>query len=226
MLAPFLAAGLLGLRAPEKEAGAERRAIAWFTLVLAAGHAYFTSSFSYDSWGWTTGPRHLTGLVPFLLLPAGLWLEQRGAHLRGAFAGLIAASVLATGAVSFINYIPDDVSEPLFGLVVPLVRRGLHVPSVPDALGLTPAASGWLLLGLLSAGGLVGAAWLLEPLERAARRRAAALAAVVVVAFLSLHAAFARRDDSGFLADQWWTAEKNRATVSLVSPDRSLTCPR
>lgn len=226
MLAPFLAVGLLGLRVPPKDAGAERRALGWFTFALAAAYAYFTSSFSYDSWGWTTGPRHLTGLIPFLLLPAGLWLEQRSAQVRGAAAGLVAASILVTGAVTFVNYIPDDVGEPLFGLVVPLLQRGLHVPSVPDALGLSAAASGWLLLLLLAAAALVGAAWLLAPLAAPSRLRAAAIAAAVVVAFLALHAAFARKDDSGFLADQWWTAEKNRATLSLVSPDRSLTCPR
>ena len=40
----------------------------------SSGYLYFTSSFSYESWGWTTGPRHMTGLVPFLLLPAALVL--------------------------------------------------------------------------------------------------------------------------------------------------------
>jgi hypothetical protein len=226
MLAPFLAVGLLGLRLPPKDAGPEQRAQGAFTLGLVAGYAYFTSSFSYDSWGWTTGPRHLTGLVPFLLLPAGLWVEQRSAQARGAVAGLAAASILVTGSVTFVNYVPDDVGEPLFGLVVPLLRRGLFVPSVPDALGLTASASGWLMMLLLAAAAVVGGAWMLAPLARGERLRAGTVATAVAVAFLSLHAAFARRDDSGFLADQWWTAEKNRATLSLVSPDRTLTCPR
>ena len=99
-------------------------------MVLAA-YAYFTSAFSYDSWGWTPGPRHLTPLVPFLLLPAGLaiaWLEARAERwasaLRGAAAGLCAVSVALTGLVAMVNYVPPEVSTAPFGLALPLFRSG------------------------------------------------------------------------------------------------------
>jgi hypothetical protein len=226
LMAPFLAAGLLGLRAPFKAGAPGLRAVGWLTVALTVGYGYFTSSFSYDSWGWTTGPRHLAGLVPFLLLPAGLWLDRAAPWARGITAGLAAAAVAVTGMSTFVNYIPDDVSEPVFGLAVPLVKRGLFVPSVPDILGLTAAASGWMLLALLAAAAALSAAWLLQELEPSGRSRAFALAAATAVAFLGLHALLARADHSAFLAAQWWTAPVNHANVSLVTPDRSLTCPR
>src|SRR5690606_10532358 len=62
-LSPFLLLGLYGL-APRFWSG--RRPELALSLVLLLLYTYFTSSFSYDSWGWTTGPRHLTPLVPFL----------------------------------------------------------------------------------------------------------------------------------------------------------------
>ncbi|MBM4379404.1 MAG: hypothetical protein FJ086_08905 [Deltaproteobacteria bacterium] len=226
LMAPFLAAGLAGLRTPFRAAAPELRAVGWLTALLVTGYGYFTSSFSYDSWGWTTGPRHLAGLVPFLLLPAGLWLEQVPAWGRAAVAGLAAASVAVTGLSTFVNYVPDDVSEPVFGLAVPLLKQGLFVPSIPDILGLTAAAAGWLLVALLAAASALAALWLVEDAESSAHTRAMGLAAAVALGFLGLHAALAKGDHSGFLAAQWWTAPVNRATVSLVSPDRTLTCPR
>jgi hypothetical protein len=226
LMAPFLAAGLAGLRLPFRAAPPELRAVGWLTAALVAGYGYFTSSFSYDSWGWTTGPRHLAGWVPFLLLPAGLWLERAPAWGRGVLAGLAAASVAVTGLSTFVNYIPDDVSEPVFGLALPLLRRGLFVPSVPDILGLTAAAAGWLLVGALGAAAAVAAVQLTDGVSAGGRTAARGVAAATALGFLGAHAALARGDHSGFLAAQWWTAPVNQATVSLVTPDRTLTCPR
>src|SRR5262249_42203455 len=71
-LAPFLLLSFLGLPAlfARSRGKPVDRAIFWMTLAVLGLYAYFTSSFSYESWGWTTGPRHLTGLVPFLVLPS------------------------------------------------------------------------------------------------------------------------------------------------------------
>lgn len=160
-LAPFLLLALPGTVLLRREARASReaRALFWLTVALLAGYTYFTSSFSYDSWGWTTGPRHLTGLVPFLLLPAGLWLERlrAGRHpwLLGVAAAACTASIVVTGAATFVNYIPDDVSNAFWGLAVPLLKDGYLPPSVFSFLGLTNPLAGVLLLA-----GLLGlAAW-------------------------------------------------------------------
>jgi len=148
-LSPGLLLGIIGLR-PLWRARAhapELGPIAWFTTILLMAYFYFTSSFSYESWGWTTGPRHMTGLVPFLVLPAALLYRQLYKPVAvGAARGLLAASVLATGCLTLVNYVPDDVSEALFGLMVPLAERGFLVPSVLDFLGLSNPWSGTLFV--------------------------------------------------------------------------------
>ena len=136
--------------------------VAWTTAAIALAYAYFTSAFSYESWGWTTGPRHLTALVPFLLLPAAFALERaRATSFRGPCAVLLAASVLVTSALTFVNYIPDDVSNAVGALAIPLTRVGDLTPSVLCALGLAnPIAGAILWLGVAA-----GVAWLLWSLR-------------------------------------------------------------
>jgi hypothetical protein len=148
-LSPGLLLGVVGLKRlwKERTRAPELGPIAIFTTALVVAYLYFTSSFSYESWGWTTGPRHMTGLVPFLLLPAALLYRQIENGLAlGLARGLLAASVLITGCLTLVNYIPDDVSEALFGLMIPLARRGDLVPSVPGFLGLSNPWSGILFI--------------------------------------------------------------------------------
>lgn len=156
-LSPFLLLALPGLGVLKREARArgELRAHFWLGVALLLGYTYFTSSFAYDSWGWTTGPRHLTGLVPFLLLPVALLLERlRGLNrpaLLGAAAALCTASIVITGVATFVNYVPDDVSNVFLGLAVPLLRAGYLPPNVLNLLGLPNPLAGALLLGALLA---------------------------------------------------------------------------
>jgi hypothetical protein len=161
-LSPFLLLALPGVVLLRREARSrvEMRPHLWLVVALLAGYTYFTSSFSYDSWGWTTGPRHLTGLVPFLLLPAGLsleWLRASGRQaLLGAAAALCTASIAFTGVATFVNYIPDDVSNAVLGLATPLLREGYLPPSLPQLMGLgNPVAGVLLLLALLGMAGWV-----------------------------------------------------------------------
>lgn len=218
-LSPFLLLSLAGLPFLQLEAGdpqgpgdsPARRALArerthllWLTVALLLGYAYFTSSFSYESWGWTTGPRHLTPLVPFLVLPAALFLE----HLRaqssdesrvglGLAAGLCMASVAITGLVSLVNYVPDDVSMPLFGLAVPLFRSGLWPPSALSLLGLPGPVAGAPLF-LLLAGGVAWTGHVLVRHGRPSALRAvlpsAVASAVTLLSVAVLLLAFTRGD--------------------------------
>jgi hypothetical protein len=146
-LSPGLLVGIAGLplvwraRSQFRELGA----IAVFTTALLVSYLYFTSSFSYESWGWTTGPRHMTGLVPFLLLPCASALQAlKSPFAAGGARGLLGASVLVTGWLTLLNYVPDNVSEPLVGLVLPLARRGDLVPSVLNFIGLPNPGAGIL----------------------------------------------------------------------------------
>ncbi|NTX09372.1 hypothetical protein HUA76_01135 [Myxococcus sp. CA056] len=216
-LAPFLLLAVPGLSRLRFRRGAdvsaEQRALAWMTAALLAGYLYFTSSFSYDSWGWTTGPRHLTGLVPFLLLPAGLWLERlrerQSLTALGAGAMLCGAAILTTGLATFVNYIPDDVSNALGGLTLPLLHAGFFPPSVLSFLGVPQSIAGVLLLVLLVA--VTG--WVLATLSTPPGRRwpalpsvAAGLATLLLVT--TLHYQTTEHDDADrnavrFLESVW-----------------------
>jgi hypothetical protein len=213
-LSPFLLLALPGVAVLRREARAhvELRAHLWLVVALLAGYTYFTSSFSYDSWGWTTGPRHLTGLVPFLLLPAGLLLERLRAlgrqGLVGAAAALCTASLLFTGLATFVNYIPDDVSNAVLGLAVPLLKAGYLPPSLPQFAGLgNPAAGVLLLLALLGLAGWVFVRLALS--EPQAPRTAPLVAGLAVLGvLLGMQAATARHHaaDQGavrFLEQVW-----------------------
>lgn len=193
-LAPFLLLALPGLvmlwRQPE------RRPLFWLSASLLLGYAYFTSSFSYESWGWTTGPRHMTGLVPFLLLPVACWLDAERQPLRlGSWAGLCAVSILVTGTLSFINYIPDGVSSPFFGLALPLFDQGLLPPTVLAAWLPNPISGGLLLLGLAAAAVLTFLV-LLNPEPVPGRRRAMASGVATCAAFLGVLALATQNGDA------------------------------
>ncbi|RYZ37531.1 MAG: hypothetical protein EOO71_27545, partial [Myxococcaceae bacterium] len=190
--------------------------------VTLAGYTYFTSSFTYDSWGWTTGPRHLTGLVPFLLLPAGLVLERlrdAGRPWRSGIAAMLcAASVLVTGLATFVNYIPDDVSTPVLALTRPLLLDGYHAPNVLAFLGLPTALAGGLLLAALV--GVAATVFLALGRDATGRPTApevwgAGLATLVVL--VVLQAVFTRNDT----ADQ--NAVRFLESVWLQPPGRSTT---
>jgi hypothetical protein len=211
-LAPFLALAVPGMvwqwRATK---GTADRALFWLSGIVVAGYAYFTSSFSYESWGWTTGPRHLTPLVVFLLLPVALCLdrlEKAGTEQqlwRGLAGGLCAASILVTGAATMVNYIPDDASTAVFGLAWPLFVNGYLPPSVLAFWGVpNPLAGGVLLVALVAAAALV-----LRSVAGALKPPAVALVgAVTCVLYLGLLSSLTRHDAGdrsalGVLESSW-----------------------
>jgi len=227
-LSPFLLLALPGLVVLRREAraSAEPRAHLWLVVALLAGYTYFTSSFSYDSWGWTTGPRHLTGLVPFLLLPAGLLLERLRASgrlgLLGAGAALCTTSIAFTGLATFVNYIPDDVSNAVLGLAVPLLKDGYLPPSLLQFAGLgNPAAGVLLLLALLGLAGWVFArlVWV-EPRRPGPASLAAGLA--VLAMLLGAQVATAKHHDADAGAvrflKQVWLVPPGQAVAFWPSP--------
>jgi hypothetical protein len=163
MLSPFLLLAFPGLREMWKWRGDGADQIPahlfWLTVILTVLNAYFTSSFTYDSWGWTTGPRHMTPFVPFLLLPVGLMLQALSKSTvmdskigYGVGIGLILSSVAAVSCIVFVNYVPDSLSTSLFGLAVPLFEAGDLPPTVLNFLGWANPGAGvvaFLLLGAI-----------------------------------------------------------------------------
>lgn len=199
MLSPMLLVALAGFA--RRSWTAERRAELLVCASSLALYTYFTSSFTYDSWGWTTGPRHMTSLVPFLLLPLGLALQalRERTLAAGAAAGLVGLSMVATSAMTFLNYIPDSLTNALYQVAFPFLATG-HLPQtwlsllgVPNPWAGLPA-----VLGVLLATGLT--VWQLLPAADLRRGAIAAVAAALV--FSGLHASFRPRDEAGRRRDQ------------------------
>lgn len=159
-LSPFLIAGFFGA----KDVRAKDRPFFVLLVAVLVTHAYFTSSFTYDSWGWTVGPRHLTGILPFLILPVALVYERlrTAAPLQASLlAGICVSSVFATGLVAFINYVPDDVSSSVWALAVPMLFDGFLPVSWLAAWVANPVSGGLLLAMLFAV-----VAWLLTHFRR------------------------------------------------------------
>ena len=209
-LSPGLLLGIAGLRRlwMNRSRWAELGPIAVFTGTLVLAYLYFTSSFSYESWGWATGPRHMTGLIPFLLLPAALlYCDLDNDVARGIARGLLAGSMLVTGCVTLVNYIPDNVSEPLFGLFVPLALRGDLVPSVLSFLGFLNPFSAALFVLLILTLSLYVCFW--HVLEKR-RGTAAVLSATSLTVVLMIHGLTYRDTDGdkaarALLSSVWLT---------------------
>ena len=139
---PLLALGVPGLVLLARR----DRALGLLCAAQLALYALFTSSFTYEAWGWVVGPRHITSVCAFLVPPAlaaAEWLRSRGL-------GFVAAGLALTGMASLAltmavcPYLPEELTNPLWQLVVPLARAGLHSR---DALALALGArSSWTLI--------------------------------------------------------------------------------
>ena len=178
------------------------------TLLL---YAYFTSSFPYESWGWTTGPRHLTSLVPFLLLPLALTLrslredpgKERGPGRAwwqvagsGVALALVFLSIVTTSVMTLLNYVSDTFTNALYQVALPMALRGF----LPHSwLSLAGVPNPWAALPVVAAL-LAAAVTCVVIMVRAvpSRRRlpvvgiAVALAAVIVTVHASVRPASVR----------------------------------
>ncbi|MFT3710379.1 MAG: hypothetical protein QM817_22375 [Archangium sp.] len=208
-LSPFLLVSMFGLR----DLKAKERNLFLYTCVLLAAHAYFTSSFTYESWGWTVGPRHLTGTLPFFVLPAALLFERVSASnvfRAGVVGGLGISSVLVTGIVAFVNYVPDDVSTSLWGLALPVWTDGFWPVSWLAAFIPNPASGAVLVLALFAS-----AAWLLTRLKSGREMAVLGGVALALVLHFGLLRLFTRFDDHDRNATKFlesvWVAPNGKA---------------
>jgi len=139
--------------------------------------------------------------VPFLLLPAALFVESLRERLvpAGIAAGLVGLSMLATSAMTFLNYIPDSLTNALYQVALPFLATG-HLPQtwlslagVPNPWAALPA-----VFAVLAATALAVAA-LLPPV----RVRSGALVALATIcAVAGAHALVRPLDDAGKKRDR------------------------
>lgn len=194
-LAPFLLLTIPGFIVQFRRARGEpeQRALFGAGVAVFLGYLYFSSAFSYESWGWTTGPRHLTTLVPFLLLPAGLFLHGLASggraidrYLLAAAAGACAVSVAITGSLTMVNYIPDSTSNAFYGLALPLFRAGYFPPTVEVFFGIVNPWSGGFTFLLLSAAAVLIAVELARATSSHPGRPLASVGVTVLIALVYL----------------------------------------
>jgi hypothetical protein len=154
--APFL---LLGLAGAVKAIRTGPRAEGIVILAVAVSMLAFQSGMTNWRGGWSVGPRYAVVVAPFLASGIGM-LVWGQAPLSGTLAallgGLVGVSVFMCGlsGAVFPHY-PSAYDNPVFELVVPLVRRGYasynagQIVGLKGALSLVPlaiaACAAWLL---------------------------------------------------------------------------------
>ncbi|MFT5432825.1 MAG: hypothetical protein ACI9OJ_003529 [Myxococcota bacterium] len=116
----------------------------------------FVSSMVYPIGGWTVAQRHLTPMIPWLILPVGLAVAQ-WRHLRPLLTGSIVVSVAFTGISTIVwPHFQEQLNNPFFQVGWPLFRDGWLPSSAFNLLGL----SSWA--GALGLGAVAGLALLFD----------------------------------------------------------------
>lgn len=253
---PFLLFGLAGAvvlsaRRPRSEGV--------FCLILFLTMVLFLMGLGNWRGGWPVGPRYIAVVVPFLVLAAvgavprfaGLagharWGERTTTLLAGAASGLVVVGVVLnvlSGAV--FPHFPPQLRNPVFQLVVPLLRQGYVPYNLGQWLGLGGV---WSLLpllvivaaaiGLALSARITGAADARPLAPAPAHPRALVAALALAIAALTLGAAsvYARRltpDEAHAVAfarsiwepRRWEPPRKHRAASPPTTPPASAPVP-
>jgi hypothetical protein len=152
-LSPLLVLAVAGtLESFRCEGGRARSAlivsIAVFYLLLNASYAYWDG-------GWSTGPRHITPVFPFLALGLGIWYARASSSFRTAILALLALSIVINLMCTSVTMTsPEKMANPLRELILPSFLRGDLDQTVPHAFfgahglwQLSPLLAAWLILG-------------------------------------------------------------------------------
>jgi hypothetical protein len=132
---PFLLLALPGLFVVGK-----RGADGVLAVLMTVMYVAFVSGMVYPDGGWTVSQRHLTPLVPWLLLPVGVFVERVRA-VRPVLAGLLVVSVVVTGVSTVVwPHYMEVYTNPFFQLGWPLFRDGWLPPSTFGRLGVSTHA--------------------------------------------------------------------------------------
>lgn len=146
VLLPALIACAMALwqRGPERAFAALALGIAAYYLCLNAGYYYWDGGFS-------TGPRHITPIAPFLMLGLGLMWQRLSRPLRALFTGVGTLSVVITTTCALVRVTaPDDGASMLQAHVLPRLLAGEGY-LLPQRLGASNAFSIALAFTLIGA---------------------------------------------------------------------------
>ena len=104
-------------------------------------HYYVLLNSSYHYWngGWSTGPRHVTAMLPFACLAIGAAWQKGGTALRAIASILTVVSlVLALLCTTVGMFAPESEAELIKGFLLPGLLGGVST-ATPVKLGLLPA---------------------------------------------------------------------------------------
>lgn len=157
------------------------------TLSVAVIYLSFVSCIIFWRGGWQVGPRYITAMLPFLMVPVAVsvaWAERRWIA-RSAVVGLIGVGVFIYSLSSaMFPHFPEKFKNPVFELVLPLIGDG-HAPYNAGWLfGFRGFAS--LLPYLLVALGT----WIWVACPNKADRKSAIAGSVLALAILLIYSTF------------------------------------
>lgn len=165
----------------------------WLALGMCLLYTLFVSSMVYPVGGWTVGQRHLTPMIPWLLLPIGL-LVSRFPITRGVLVGLMATAIILTGLSTVVwPHYDERFGNPFFQVGYPLFEAGYLPPSRFAWLGLSTRAGVWIVA--LAVGLGLSADLLRRPRSLLWRGAQLCLAALCCWVFLSSVAPLERDKD-------------------------------
>lgn len=119
-----------------------QRAHVAITLSVAVIYLLFISSINFWRGGWQMGPRYVTAMLPFLMVPvaAALGAASQRWPARGAAVALVIVGVVIYGlSCALFPHFPEKFANPLYELVLRLLGDGLAPYSLGWLLGLRGA---------------------------------------------------------------------------------------
>jgi hypothetical protein len=113
-------------------ARSETRVAMALSLSITIYYLLLNSSYAYWDGGWSTGPRHLTASLPFLVLPLAIAWGESAAWLRAALSALLLASAfLGLICVSTSMFAPDFFEDALNVFLLPSFEARIASEPVP-----------------------------------------------------------------------------------------------
>ena len=146
---PVLLLALVGLAW-----GARDRRRGTLALASAVG-LYIAFAAGFVDWraGWCAAARHLTPVVPLLVLLTVDGIRELSRSITGTVFTVVLATVAITHtmlSVALTPFFPIEFDAPLTQLVVPSLSEGLAAPTVIGALTGTPDIAVWLVAILVA----------------------------------------------------------------------------
>ena len=157
------------------------------TLSVTLIYLAFVSSINFWRGGWQVGPRYITAMLPFLLVPVAValtWAERRWIA-RSVTVGLVGVGIFVYGLSSALfPHFPEKFKNPVFELVLTLIGDG-HAPyNAGWLVGLRGFASLFPYLLLL----LVTWVWVAYPARE--HRKSAIAGSLLALAIVSIYSLF------------------------------------